>query len=145
MVLIFPLVILVFSAISAVAGFGTSSILNPGPHGLSEILYSFTSQAGNNGSAFAGLTTNTQWYNVAGGFTMLIGRFMMIIPTLAIAGNLAQKKYVPPSLGTFPVTTPLFTLLLIGVIVIVGALTFFPALSLGPILEHLLMMAGKAF
>jgi K+-transporting ATPase ATPase A chain len=144
-VLIFPLVILAFSAISSMAGFGTSSILNPGPHGLSEILYSFTSQAGNNGSAFAGLTTNTLWYNTAGAITMLIGRFLMIIPALAIAGSLAQKKYVPPSLGTFPVTTPLFTVLLIGVILIVGALTFFPALSLGPILEHLLMMAGKAF
>jgi K+-transporting ATPase ATPase A chain len=144
-VLVFPLAILGFSAISAVFNFGTSSILNPGPHGLSEILYSFTSQAGNNGSAFAGLTTNTPWYNIAGAMTMLIGRFLMIIPMLAIAGNLAQKKYVPPSLGTFPVTTPLFTVLLIGVILIVGALTFFPALSLGPILEHLLMMAGKAF
>ena len=144
-VLVFPLVILAFTAISSVNGFGTSSILNPGPHGLSEILYSFTSQAGNNGSAFAGLTTNTLWYNVAGGFTMLIGRFLMIIPMLAVAGNLAQKKYVPPSLGTFPVTTPLFTVLLIGVILIVGALTFFPALSLGPILEHLLMGAGKTF
>jgi K+-transporting ATPase ATPase A chain len=144
-VLIFPLVILGFSAISSVASFGTSSISNPGPHGLSEILYSFTSQAGNNGSAFAGLTTNTPWYNIAGAMTMLIGRFLMIIPMLAIAGNLAQKKYVPPSPGTFPVTTPLFTVLLIGVILIVGALTFFPALSLGPILEHLLMMAGKAF
>ena len=143
--LVFPLVILVFTAISSVHGFGTSSILNPGPHGLTEILYSFTSQAGNNGSAFAGLTTNTLWYNVTGGFTMLIGRFLMIIPMLAIAGNLAQKKYVPPSLGTFPVTTPLFTVLLIGVILIVGALTFFPALSLGPILEHLLMAAGKTF
>jgi potassium-transporting ATPase potassium-binding subunit len=144
-VLIFPLLILGFSAISAVFKFGTSSILNPGPHGLSEILYAFTSQAGNNGSAFAGLTTNTPWYNAAGAMTMLFGRFFMIVPTLAIAGNLAQKKYVPPSLGTFPVTTPLFTLLLIGVILIVGALTFFPALSLGPILEHLQMMAGKAF
>ena len=144
-VLVFPLVILLFSAISSVKGFGTSSILNPGPHGLSEILYAFTSQAGNNGSAFAGLTTNTLWYNVSGGITMLVGRFLMIVPMLAIAGNLAQKKYVPPSLGTFPVTTPLFSVLLIGVIVIVGALTFFPALSLGPILEHLLMMAGKAF
>ena len=143
--LIFPTVILVFSAISSVAGFGTSSISNPGPHGLSEILYSFVSQAGNNGSAFAGLSTNTLWYNSAGAFTMLIGRFMMIIPMLAIAGNLAQKKYVPPSLGTFPVTTPLFSVLLIGVILIVGALTFFPALSLGPILEHLLMAAGKTF
>ena len=144
-VLIFPLVILGFSAISTVYNFGTSSILNPGPHGLSEILYAFTSQAGNNGSAFAGLTTNTPWYNIAGAFTMLMGRFFMKIPMLAIAGNLAQKKYVPPSLGTFPVTTPLFTMLLVGVILIVGALTFFPALSLGPILEHLLMMAGKAF
>src|SRR6266700_1671072 len=144
-VLIFPTLILGFSAISAVFNFGSSSILNPGPHGLSEILYAFTSQAGNNGSAFAGLTTNTPWYNTAGAMTMLFGRFFMIIPTLAIAGNLAQKKYVPPSLGTFPVTTPLFTLLLIGVILIVGALTFFPALSLGPILEHLLMMAGKKF
>ena len=144
-VLVFPLVILSFAAISTVASFGTSSILNPGPHGLSEILYSFVSQAGNNGSAFAGLTTNTLWYNTAGAITMLVGRFLMIIPMLAIAGNLAQKKYVPPSLGTFPVTTPLFTVLLIGVILIVGALTFFPALSLGPILEHLLMAAGKTF
>jgi len=143
--LIFPTVILVFAAISTVSSFGTSSILNPGPHGLSEILYSFVSQAGNNGSAFAGLTTNTLWYNTSGAITMLIGRFLMIIPMLAIAGNLAQKKYVPPSLGTFPVTTPLFTLLLIGVILIVGALTFFPALSLGPVLEHLLMAAGKSF
>jgi K+-transporting ATPase ATPase A chain len=144
-VLVFPLVILVFTAISAVKPFGLSSILNAGPHGLSEILYSFTSQAGNNGSAFAGLTTNTLWYNTAGAFTMLIGRFLMIIPMLAIAGNLARKKYVPASIGTFPVTTPLFTFLLIGVIIIVGALTFFPALSLGPILEHLLMGAGKTF
>ena len=144
-VLIFPLLILGFTAISSVRGFGTSSILNPGPHGLSEIIYSFTSQAGNNGSAFAGLTTNTPWYNTAGGITMLAGRFLMIIPTLAIAGSLAGKKYVPPSLGTCPVTTPLFTVLLIGVILIVGALTFFPALSLGPILEHLLMGAGKTF
>ena len=143
--LVFPLVILGFAGISSVYGFGTSSILNPGPHGLSEILYSFSSQAGNNGSAFGGLNGNTLWYNTAGGFTMLVGRFLMIIPMLAIAGNLAQKKYVPPSLGTFPVTTPLFTTLLIGVILIVGALTFFPALSLGPILEHLLMAAGKTF
>jgi potassium-transporting ATPase potassium-binding subunit len=144
-VLIFPLVILGFAAISAVYNFGTSSISNPGPHGLSEILYVFTSSAGNNGSAFAGLTTNTPWYNTAGALTMLFGRFFMIIPMLAVAGNLAQKKYVPPSLGTFPVTTPLFTVLLIGVILIVGALTFFPALSLGPILEHLLMLSGKTF
>ena len=143
--LVFPLVILCFTGVSSVNGFGTSSILNPGPHGFSEILYAFVSGAGNNGSAFGGLTANTLWYDVTIGFTMLAGRFLMIIPMLAIAGNLAGKKYVPPSLGTFPVTTPLFTVLLIGVILIVGALTFFPALSLGPILEHLLMAAGKTF
>jgi len=143
--LVFPLVILTFTAISSVKGFGTVGISNPGPHGLSQILYAFTSGAGNNGSAFGGLTVNTPWYDVTIGITMLVGRFLMIIPMLAIAGNLAAKKYVPPSLGTFPVTTPLFTVLLIGVIIIVGALTFFPALSLGPILEHLLMSAGKTF
>lgn len=144
--LVFPLVILVFTAISVVApSFGTSQITNPGPHGLSEILYAFTEGAGNNGSAFAGISANTLWYNTTIGVTMLIGRFMMIIPMLAIAGNLARKKIVPPSLGTFPVTTPLFTTLLVSVIVIVGALTFFPALSLGPIVEHLLMNAGKTF
>jgi potassium-transporting ATPase potassium-binding subunit len=144
-VLVFPVVILAFTAVSSVKGFGTSSISNPGPHGLTEILYAFTSGAGNNGSAFGGLTVNTPWYDTTIGLTMLAGRFLMIIPMLAIAGNLAGKKYVPPSLGTFPVTTPLFTVLLIGVILIVGALTFFPALSLGPILEHLLMLAGKTF
>ncbi|MBV8053209.1 MAG: potassium-transporting ATPase subunit KdpA [Acidobacteriaceae bacterium] len=144
-VLVFPLVILVFAGISAVEPYGTSSITNSGPHGLTQMLYAFTSGAGNNGSAFAGLTANTPWYDTTIGVTMLLGRFFMIIPMLAIAGNLAQKKYVPPSLGTFPVTTPLFTVLLIGVILIVGALTFFPALSLGPILEHLLLAAGKTF
>ena len=144
-VLVFPLVILAFSAISSVKDFGTSSIANPGPHGLSEMLYAYVSGAGNNGSAFGGLTVNTLWYDTTIGLTMLAGRFLMIIPMLAIAGNLARKKYVPPSLGTFPVTTPLFTVLLIGVILIVGALTFFPALSLGPILEHLLLGAGKTF
>jgi len=143
--LIFPLVILGFSSVSVVKDFGTSSIANPGPHGLSEILYAYTEGAGNNGSAFGGLTANTLWYDTTIGITMLVGRFLMIIPMLAIAGSLAQKKYVPPSLGTFPVTTPLFSVLLIGVILIVGALTFFPALSLGPILEHLLMLAGKTF
>jgi K+-transporting ATPase ATPase A chain len=143
--LIFPMVILVFTAISAVKPYGTAGISNPGPHGLSQILYAFTSGAGNNGSAFGGLTVNTLWYDVTIGITMLAGRFLMIIPMLAIAGNLARKKYVPPSLGTFPVTTPLFTVLLMGVIIIVGALTFFPALSLGPILEHLLLHAGKTF
>jgi K+-transporting ATPase ATPase A chain len=144
-VLVFPFVILVLTGISAVEPFGTSSISNPGPHGFTQIIYAFTSQAGNNGSAFGGLNGNTTWYNASGAMTMLIGRFMMIIPMLAIAGNLAKKKYVPPSLGTFPVTTPLFSLLLVGVILIVGALTFFPALSLGPILEHLQMVAGRTF
>ena len=143
--LIFPLVILVFTSISVLKGFGTSSIANPGPHGFSEILYAYSEAAGNNGSAFAGLNANTLWYNTSIGFTTLIGRFLMVIPALAIAGSLARKKAVPPSLGTFPVTTPLFTVLLVGVILIVGALTFFPALSLGPILEHLLMVAGKTF
>jgi K+-transporting ATPase ATPase A chain len=143
--LVFPLVILILTGISSVKGFGTSSISNAGPHGLTQILYAFTSMAGNNGSAFGGLSGNTLWYNSAGAMTMLIGRFFMILPMLAIAGNLAKKKYVPPSLGTFPVTTPLFSVLLVGVIVIVGALTFFPALSLGPVLEHLLMNAGKTF
>ncbi|MGA2355555.1 MAG: potassium-transporting ATPase subunit KdpA [Terriglobales bacterium] len=143
--LVFPLIILVLTGISSVEGFGTSSISNGGPHGLTQILYAFTSMAGNNGSAFAGLNGNTLWYNTAGAMTMLVGRFFMIIPMLAIAGNLAKKKAVPASAGTFPVTTPLFSVLLVSVIVIVGALTFFPALSLGPVLEHLLMMAGKTF
>ena len=125
--------------------FGLASLGNHGPHGLSEILYAYTSATGNNGSAFAGLSANTHWYNLSLASAMLIGRFLMIVPMLAIAGNLAGKKLVPPSPGTFPVHTPLFTVLLVGVILIVGALTFFPALSLGPILEHLLMHAGKSF
>jgi K+-transporting ATPase ATPase A chain len=143
--LVFPLIILALTGISTIAGFGTSSISNAGPHGLTQILYLFTSSAGNNGSAFGGINGNTLWYNTAGAMTMLVGRFFMIIPMLAIAGNLAKKKAVPASAGTFPVTTPLFSLLLVSVIVIVGALTFFPALSLGPVLEHLLMMAGRTF
>jgi K+-transporting ATPase ATPase A chain len=143
--LVFPLIILALTGISSVEGFGTSSISNAGPHGLTQILYAFTSMAGNNGSSFGGLNGNTTWYNTAGATTMLVGRFFMIIPMLAIAGNLAKKKTVPASAGTFPVTTPLFSLLLVSVIVIVGALTFFPALSLGPILEHLQMMAGRTF
>jgi potassium-transporting ATPase potassium-binding subunit len=144
-VLIFPLIVLGLTAISLLEPYGLAAIANKGPHGLSEILYSFTSSAGNNGSAFAGVSVNTRWYNVTLGLSMLIGRFLVIIPMLAIAGNLAQKKYVPPSLGTFPVTTPTFTLLLVTVIVVLGALTFFPALSLGPILEHLLMRTGGTF
>lgn len=144
-VLIFSLLILVFTAISVVSKFGTSSISNAGPHGLSQILYAYASGAANNGSAFAGLNANTHWYNASMAADMLLGRFFMIIPVLAIAGNLARKKIVPESVGTFPVTTPLFSVLLISVVLIVSALTFFPALSLGPILEHLLMHAGKVF
>jgi K+-transporting ATPase ATPase A chain len=145
-ILVFPLTILVLTAISVVApAFGTSSVLNPGPHGLSEILYAYTSGTGNNGSAFGGLNANTRWYNVTIGMATLVGRFLMIIPMLAIAGSLGRKKRVPPSTGTFPVTTPLFSALLVGVVVIVGALTFFPALSLGPIVEHLLMAQGQVF
>jgi K+-transporting ATPase ATPase A chain len=143
-VLIFPLMILVLSGISSLLPQGLATLTNSGPHGLSEILYAFTSGTGNNGSAFGGLGAN-RWYNLTMGITMLVGRFLMIIPMLAVAGNLAQKKLVPPSPGTFPVTTPLFTVLLVSVILIVGALTFFPALSLGPVLEHLLMNAGKTF
>lgn len=144
-VLISSLTILVFTAIAVVAKFGTSSIANPGPHGFSEILYAFTSSVGNNGSAFGGINANTPWYNRSTGFAMLLGRFFVVIPILAIAGNLARKKTSPASLGTFPVTGPLFTVLLFSTILIVGALTFFPALSLGPILEHLLMLSGKSF
>jgi potassium-transporting ATPase potassium-binding subunit len=145
-VLVFPVVILILTAISVVSPtFGTSQLNNAGPHGLSEILYAFTSGTGNNGSAFAGISANTLWYNATIGVAMLFGRFMMIIPMLAIAGNLARKKTIPPSPGTFPVTTPLFSTLLVSVIVIVGALTFFPVLSLGPIVEHLLMNSGTTF
>jgi potassium-transporting ATPase potassium-binding subunit len=145
-ILIFPLTILIFAAISVVEPtFGTSSLNNAGPHGLTEILYAFTSGGGNNGSAFAGLNANTRWYNVSIGIATLVGRFLVIIPMLAIAGNLARKRHVPESLGTFPVTTPTFTVLLMAVIVIVGALTFFPALSLGPVLEHLMMHTGRTF
>jgi K+-transporting ATPase ATPase A chain len=144
-VLVLPLMILALTGVSVLANFGTSSILNPGPHGLSEVLYAYTEAAGNNGSAFGGLNGNTLWYNTTIGITTLVGRFLFIIPMLAIAGNLAGKKQIPASLGTFPVTGPLFSMLLVGVILIVGALTFFPALSLGPILEHLLMQAGKTF
>jgi K+-transporting ATPase ATPase A chain len=144
--LIFPLIILGFAAVTVLMpNLGLSSLLNHGPHGLSEILYAYASATGNNGSAFAGLNANTHWYNYSLAIAMFIGRFMMIVPMLAIAGNLANKKIVPETAGTFPVTTPLFTVLLTSVIVIVGALTFFPALSLGPILEHLLLHAGHTF
>jgi len=145
-ILIFPLVILLLTAVSVLSpNMGLTALNNAGPHGLSEILYAFTSSAGNNGSGFGGVSVNTHWYNLSLGFTMLAGRFLMMIPMLAIAGNLAVKKSVPPSPGTFPVNTTLFAVLLGGVIVIVGALTFFPALSLGPILEHLLLRSGQLF
>jgi K+-transporting ATPase ATPase A chain len=144
-VLIFPLIILsLTAAFVLMPNTGLSTLSNAGPHGFSEVLYAFTSGAGNNGSAFAGLGPNW-WYNIAMGWDMLIGRFLMMLPVLALAGNLAQKKSVPPSPGTFPVNTPLFTVLLVGVVLILGALTFFPALSLGPILEHLLLKAGQLF
>src|SRR6266478_9584225 len=144
-VLIFPLAILYFSAWSAVAPYGVSSVNNAGPHGLSEILYAYSEAAGNNGSAFAGLNANTPWYNVSLGLSVLIGRFLMIVPALAIAGSLVGKKVVPASLGTFPTNGPLFAVLLVSVVIIVGALTFFPALALGPIVEHFLAQAGKVY
>jgi len=144
-VLVLTFTILAFSAVSVVRPYGTSSISNPGPHGLSQILYAYVSSAGNNGSAFGGLNVNTMWYNTTTAVAQLLGRFFVIIPVLAIAGSLAKKKIVPESAGTFPVTGGLFAGLLVSTILIVGALTFFPALSLGPILEHLLMNAGKVF
>jgi potassium-transporting ATPase potassium-binding subunit len=144
-VLIFPLLILGFTAWSAVVPYGLSSLNNSGPHGLTEILYAYSSAAGNNGSAFAGLNANTPWYNITQGLSMLAGRFLMIIPVLAIAGCMIGKKVVPESLGTFPTNGSLFVVLLVGVILIVGALTFFPALSLGPIVEHFVALAGKVY
>jgi K+-transporting ATPase ATPase A chain len=144
-VLIFPLVILAFTAWSAVSPYGLSSLNNAGPHGLSEMLYAFTSATGNNGSAFAGINANTPWYNTALGLAMLIGRFWMVVPALAVAGLLAGKKAAPPGAGTLPTNGPLFSVLLVGVIIVVGALTFFPVLSLGPVVEHFLAEGGKVF
>ncbi|HEY3150435.1 MAG TPA: potassium-transporting ATPase subunit KdpA [Candidatus Binatia bacterium] len=144
-VLIFPLLILYYAGWSLVAPYGVSSLNNAGPHGLSEILYAYSSAAGNNGSAFAGLNANTPWFNVSLGLTMLAGRFLMIVPAMAVAGSLVGKKAVPESLGTFPTNGSLFVVLLVGVIIIVGALTFFPALALGPIVEHFLAQAGKVY
>jgi K+-transporting ATPase ATPase A chain len=144
-VLVLTFTILTFSAVSVVKPFGTAGISNPGPHGLSQILYAYVSSTGNNGSAFGGINANTMWYNTTTAIAQLLGRFFMIVPVMAIAGNLAKKKTVPESAGTFPVTGALFSGLLVSTILIVGALTFFPALSLGPILEHLLMNAGKVF
>jgi K+-transporting ATPase ATPase A chain len=144
-ILIFPLITLGYAAWSAVAPYGVSSLNNAGPHGLSEILYAYSSGAGNNGSGFAGLNANTPWWNVTLGITMLAGRFLMIIPILAIGGSMVGKRVVPAGLGTFPTDGALFTGLLVGVVVIVGALTFFPALCLGPIVEHFLGSAGKVY
>src|SRR6476469_2943603 len=144
-VLVFPLVILVLPGLSVVLPAGLKGLHNAGPHGLTEMLYAFTSTPANNGSAFAGLTGTTYYYNTMFGFATLVGRFAMQVPMLAAAGFLAEKKIAPESAGTFPVTTPLFVVLLISVIVIVGALTFFPAWSLGPIVEHLLMQSGRLF
>jgi K+-transporting ATPase ATPase A chain len=143
--LIFPTVILSLTAVSALVAPGLEGLTNAGPHGLSEILYAFTSTPGNNGSAFAGLTGSTTYYNTLFGGAMLIGRFAMIVPMVALGGFLSEQQPGEETAGTFPVTTPLFVALLVGVILIVGALTFFPALSLGPIVEHFLMQAGSLF
>ena len=144
-ILILPLMYLGWTAVATVLPAAVASIANPGPHGFTEILYAYVSQTGNNGSAFAGLTGNTPFYNITGGIAMLVGRFIMIIPAMAIAGSLAAKKSVPPSAGTFPTTGGLFIGLVIGVILIVGGLTFFPALALGPVVEHLAMTSGTLF
>src|SRR5277367_621164 len=143
--LVLALSILGFAAWASVSQWGLAGLNNSGAHGLSEILYAYSSANGNNGSAFAGLNANTPWYNTTLGLAMLIGRFLMIVPALAMAGSLVEKKYVPPSTGTFPTHSPIFVVLLSGVILIVGALTYFPALTLGPIVEHLLMRAGRLF
>ena len=144
-VLILPLAILGFTAISAILPQAIASLNNDGPHGLSELLYAYSSAAGNNGSAFAGLNANTPWFNVTLGIAMVLGRFGYIVPVMAIAGSLASKTRVEPSAGTFPTDTALFVGLLVGVILILGGLQFFPALALGPIVEHVLMLSGKTF
>ncbi len=143
--LVFAFIILFFTGWSAVVPYGLSSLNNAGPHGLSEMLYAYSSGAGNNGSAFAGINANTPWYNTTLGLDMLFGRFWMILPALALAGSLAGKKVTPPGPGTLPTTGPLFVALLVGVIVIVGALTYFPAFSLGPVVEHFVAQAGKVY
>jgi K+-transporting ATPase ATPase A chain len=144
-ILILPLSLLAFTAVSVMLPFGLSSIQDPGPHGFSEVLYLFTSQTANNGSAFAGITGNTLWYNTTGGIAMLIGRYFVIVPMMAVAGSLVAKKTVPASAGTFPTTGGLFVGLLVGGILIIGGLTFFPALALGPIVEHFAMRAQMTF
>jgi K+-transporting ATPase ATPase A chain len=140
-----PMALLLGSAVAVILPSSLASLSNSGPHGLSEIIYAFTSAANNNGSAFAGLNANTPFYNILLALAMLIGRFAVIVPVLVIAGSLAKKKVVPPGPGTFPTTGPTFSLLLASIVVMVGALTFFPALALGPIVEHLLMYNAKLF
>ena len=144
-ILILPLSILGFSAIATVVDAGLAGPANQGPHGFSEILYAYTSGTGNNGSAFAGVSANTMFYNTTIGFAMFIGRFLMIVPMIAIAGSLAAKKTVPASSGTFPTHGPLFVGLVVGVILIMGGLTYFPALALGPLVEQVAMNAGTLF
>src|SRR5262252_2853728 len=141
-ILLPPLIVLVCTAIACVTDVGLSSRANPGAHGFSEILYAFSSMGNNNGSAFAGLNANTPFYNLVGGIAMLAARYWLAIPTLAIAGSLGRKKLVPAGLGTLPTHTPLFVAMLISIVIIVGALTFIPALALGPIVEHLLMVGA---
>jgi K+-transporting ATPase ATPase A chain len=144
-ILIFPVIVLVTAAWSAIAPYGAGSVTNAGPHGLSEILYAAASAGGNNGSAFAGLNANTPWWNIVLGIAMLAGRFLMILPVLAIGGSMAAKKDIPPGPGTFPTDGVLFVVLVIGAVIVVGALTFFPALSLGPVVEHFISQAGRRF
>jgi len=144
-ILILPLMYLGWTAVAVVIPSAVASMANPGPHGFSEVLYAYTSQTANNGSAFGGLTGNIMFYNLTGAIAMLVGRFWMIVPAMAIAGSLVEKKSVPPSAGTFPTTGSLFVGLVVGVIVIIGGLTFFPALALGPIVEHFAMTAGTLF
>jgi K+-transporting ATPase ATPase A chain len=144
-ILVLPLMYLGWTAVAAVVPSAVAATSNPGPHGFTEMLYAYTSQTGNNGSAFAGLSANTLFYNLTGACAMLVGRFWMIIPAMAIAGALAAKKRVPPSAGTFPTTGGLFVGLVVGVILIVGGLTFFPALALGPLVEHLAMLSNTTF
>jgi potassium-transporting ATPase potassium-binding subunit len=138
-ILIVPALVLIATAVAVLLPAGKSSMANPGIHGFSEVLYAFSSGSNNNGSAFAGLNANTPFYNLLGGVSMLFARYWLAIPTLAIAGSLAQKKLVPAGSGTLPTHTPLFVTLLIGVVIIVGALTFLPALALGPVVEHLML------
>ncbi|HJY16899.1 MAG TPA: potassium-transporting ATPase subunit KdpA, partial [Xanthobacteraceae bacterium] len=144
-ILVLPLMFLGWTAVAMLVPSAVAAMGNPGPHGFTEVLYAYVSQDGNNGSAFAGLSANTPFYNLSGAAAMLVGRFWMIIPTMTIAGSLAAKKSIPPSAGTFPTTGGLFIGLLVGVIVIVGGLTFFPALALGPIVEQLAINAGTSF